>query len=111
MHHRLSGLGDLAFFDATGADPDPLGLAVHQRLDSLQIHAPAPPCDVVGVRDIVAELRAFPAEIAYLCHDLAPNLGVSRWRGIGRYSPPAASRIFIIPGIGGWAKPRSCDEK
>ena len=75
-----SGLGDFAFLDATGADPDPLGLAVHQRLDRLQIYAPAPPRDVVGVRDIVAELRAFPADITYLCHDLAPNSGDLRQR-------------------------------
>ena len=63
-------LGDLAFFDATGADPDPLGVAVYQRLDCLQIHAAAPPGNVVGVRDVVAELRAFAAKITFLCHDL-----------------------------------------
>ena len=94
-------LGDLAFFDATGADPDPLGLAVYQCLDSLQIHAPLAAGDVVGVRDIVTELRAFPADIAYLCHDLAPNLGVSRSRGIDSYTPLTAYRISIIPGSGG----------
>jgi hypothetical protein len=27
----------------------------------------------VRVRDVVTELRAFAANIAYLCHDLAPN--------------------------------------
>ena len=78
---RGLGLGDLAFLDTAGANPEPLGVAVHQRLHCLQIHAPATPGDVVGVRDIIAELRAFPADIAYLRHDLAPNSGVSRRRG------------------------------
>jgi hypothetical protein len=61
----------------------------------------------VGVRDIIAELRAFPAYIAYLCHDLAPNSGLSRWPEMERQPSPEACRIFIIPASGGWAKPRS----
>ena len=125
----LSGLGDLAALDAACTHPDPLGVAVHQRLHCLQIHAPAPPCDVVGVRDVVAELRAFPADVAYLCHCFAPNFGLSRRRDQSpsschlrcaqsgsvqqssqrdaiRHTPPAACRIFIIPGTSRWAKPR-----
>jgi hypothetical protein len=31
----------------------------------------------VRVRDVVPELRAFAANVAYLCHDFAPNFGVS----------------------------------
>jgi hypothetical protein len=73
-------LGDLAALDAACADPDPLRLAVYQRLDSLQVHIPPPPGDVVGVRNIVTVLRAFPADVAYLCHDFAPNFGLSRRR-------------------------------
>jgi hypothetical protein len=51
-------------------------VAIDQRLHRLQINAPMPTGDVVGVRDVVTKLRAFPADIAYLCHDFAPNFGV-----------------------------------
>jgi len=44
-----------------------------QRFYRLQINAPATPRHVVRVRDVIAELRAFAANIAYLCHDFAPN--------------------------------------
>jgi len=78
---RPLGLGDLAALDAAGADPDPLRIPVDQRFDRLQIHAPAAPGDVVRMRDVIAELRTFPADVAYLCHDVAPDFGVSRRRG------------------------------
>jgi hypothetical protein len=71
-------LGDLAALDAAGADPDPLGMAVYQSLYSLQVHAPTAAGDVVCVRDIIAKLRAFAANVAYLCHDFAPNFVVLR---------------------------------
>jgi len=74
-------LGDLAVFDAAGADPDALGVTVDERFDCLQIYTPAAAGDVVRVRNVVAELRTFPADVAYLCHDFAPNLGVSCRRG------------------------------
>jgi hypothetical protein len=84
----------------------------------------------VGVRDIIAELRAFPADVAYLCHCFAPNFGLSRRRNQSpssrhfkcaqsgsvqqssqrdaiRHTPPAACRISIIHGISAWAKPHS----
>src|SRR5580700_10674207 len=67
-------LGDLAALDAAGADADALGCAVDQGLDSLQIDVPAAARNVVRVRDVVTELRAFAANIAYLCHDFTPNL-------------------------------------
>jgi hypothetical protein len=76
----------------------------------------------VRMRDVVAELRAFPANIAYLCHDFAPNSTCIRAAGPcplqaqlqlhadrgcppGRPSgtmqdhPPAASRISSITGV------------
>jgi hypothetical protein len=65
-------LGDLSALDAAGANPDPLGCAVHERLDSLQIHVPAATRHVVRVRDVIAKLRPFAANIAYLCHDFTP---------------------------------------
>ena len=70
-------LGDFAALDATGADPDPLGVPVDQRLHSLKIDAPAAAGHVVRVRDVIAKLRTFAANVAYLCHDVAPNLCVS----------------------------------
>jgi hypothetical protein len=66
-------LGDFAALDAAGADPEPLGRSVNQRFDRLEVHVPATPRHVVRVRDVIAELRALPANIAYLCHDFAPN--------------------------------------
>jgi len=61
-------LGDLAALDAVGADADALGSSVDQGVDSLQVGVPATPCDVVRVRDVIAELRTFAAYVAYLCH-------------------------------------------
>jgi hypothetical protein len=61
---------DFAGFDAAGADADALAAAGRLGLDGLQVHVPAAPGGVVGVRDIVAELRAFAAKITFVCHDL-----------------------------------------
>jgi hypothetical protein len=49
---------------------------------------------VVGMRDVIAELRAFPADIAYLCHDFAPNFGVSCRRDL---PPSSAGDIALNP--------------
>ena len=68
-----SGFYNLAGLDAAGANPDALGSAVDQSLDSLQIHVPAPPGYIVRVRDVVTELRPFAADVAYLCHRPTPN--------------------------------------
>ena len=74
-------LGDLATLDAAGADADALGGAIHEGLHSLQIHVPTAPRNVVCVRDVVTELRAFAANIAYLCHDFRSKLVVIRAAG------------------------------
>ena len=76
-------LGYLAGLDAGGADADALGCAVNQGLDSLEIDVPAAPRDVVRVGDVITELRAFAANVAYLCHDFAPNLFFFRAAGCG----------------------------
>ena len=60
---------DFAGLDATGADAHTLARAVDRGLDGLQVYVPAAPRGVVGVRDIVAKLRAFAAKITFLCHD------------------------------------------
>jgi len=54
------------------AHPDPLGRAINKRLHRLQIHIPPSPRNIVRVRNVIAKLRAFPANIAYLCHDFTP---------------------------------------
>src|SRR6202789_923668 len=58
---RPLGFGDFAGLDAACADADALGVAVDEGLDGLKIDVPAPLGDVVRVRDVVAELRAFAA--------------------------------------------------
>ena len=63
-------LYDFAGLDAAGADAHTLADAVRGGLDGLQIDVPAAAGGVVGVRDVVAELRAFAAKITFLCHDL-----------------------------------------
>jgi hypothetical protein len=61
---------DLAGLDAAGADAHALAAAIDLGLDGLQVDVPATAGGVVGVRDVVAELRAFAAKITFLCHDL-----------------------------------------
>ena len=60
---------DFAGLDAAGADADALASAVDLGFDGLEVHVPAAAGGVVGVRDVVAELRAFAAKITFLCHD------------------------------------------
>jgi hypothetical protein len=61
---------DFAGLDAAGADSHALASAVNFGLDGLEVHVPAAAGGVVGVRDVVAELRAFAAKITFVCHDL-----------------------------------------
>jgi hypothetical protein len=61
---------DFSGLDAAGADADALASAVDLGLDGLEVHVPAAAGGVVGVRDVVAELRAFAAKITFVCHDL-----------------------------------------
>ena len=68
------GLGDLVALDAARANANALGDATNEGLDRLEVHIPAAASDVVSVRNIVTVLRTLPANLAYLCHDLAPNL-------------------------------------
>ena len=68
----LAGLtfDDFAGLDAAGADANALASAGDLSLDGLKVHVPAPPGSVVGVRDVVTELRAFAAKITFVGHDL-----------------------------------------
>ena len=67
-------LGDFAALYAAGAYANALCRAIDQGLHRLQVHVPAPTRHVVRVRDVIAKLRAFAANIAYLCHCSTPNL-------------------------------------
>ena len=66
--YRNLRLGDFAALDAVGAHADPLGCSVYEGVNGLQVRVPAAPGYVVSVRDVVTELRAFAAYVAYLCH-------------------------------------------
>jgi hypothetical protein len=65
---------DFAGLDAAGADAHALTHTVHLRLDGLKVDVPAAPGGVVGVGDVITELRAFAAEITFSCHDYCSNL-------------------------------------
>jgi hypothetical protein len=67
---RRLAFDDFARLDAAGADADALASAVDLGLDGLEVYVPAAAGGVVGVRDVVAELRAFAAKITFVCHDL-----------------------------------------
>jgi len=60
---------NFAGLDAAGADANALASAVDLGLDGPEVHVPAATGRVVGVRDVVAELRAFAAKITFVCHD------------------------------------------
>ena len=60
---------DLAGLDAAGADAHALADTVDDGLDRLQVHVPATTGRVVGVGDIVAELRSLATEFTFLSHD------------------------------------------
>jgi hypothetical protein len=61
---------DFAGLDAAGAHADALASAANPSFDGLEVYIPAAPGGVVGVRNIVAKLRAFAAKITFVCHDL-----------------------------------------
>jgi hypothetical protein len=65
---------DFAGFDAAGADAHALADTVYLGFDGLEIDIPPASGRVVGVGDVVAELRAFAAEITFSCHDYCSNL-------------------------------------
>src|SRR5580698_11098614 len=102
--------GDLAGLDAGGADADALGVAVNQRLDGLQIDVPAAPRHVVRVRNVVTELRAFAANIAYLCHCFAPNFGVSCCRVRALRTLLESRSDWAFPWAYPSGEPSGCDE-
>lgn len=63
------GLDDFAGADAAGAGADLFVGAFHFRLYRAQVDVPAPLGNVVGVADVVAELRPFAADVTYASHN------------------------------------------
>jgi hypothetical protein len=84
---------DFAGLDAAGANAHALAAALNFGLYGTQIHVPTPPGGVVGVGDIVAELRSFAAEFTLGCHGIAPIWILLRRRFLG-----ASSGCFAWPG-------------
>ena len=68
---KLLSFSDFSAAQAGSADADAFGGALHLSANRPQIDIPAPPADIVGVADIVSELRALAAHITYLCHDFS----------------------------------------
>ena len=56
--------------DATGADADPLRSSTDDCADGLKIDVPAALGHIVGVADLISELRALAAQITSFCHNL-----------------------------------------
>ena len=65
------GFDDFAAAQAGSADADAPGCPGHLGPDRPQIDIPAPLGHIVGVADVVAELRPLAANITYLCHGTA----------------------------------------
>ena len=77
---RLLSFYNLAVFDAARTNLHTLRHAAYKRSYRLKIRVPATTCNVVRVRDIVAELRAFAAKITYVCHNFTPELNLMSLR-------------------------------
>ncbi len=63
------GFHDFAAAQAVGANADALACTLHLGADRAEIDVPAPLGHVVGVADVVPELRPLAANITNLCHD------------------------------------------
>jgi hypothetical protein len=72
----LLSLDDFSGLDAAGAHAHTLAGSPDECLNRLQVHIPATTGSVVGVGDVVAELRALAAEITFLRHVLNSNLSL-----------------------------------
>ena len=60
---------DFAALEAARADANALANALHLGVNRTQIDVPAPLSHIVGVADVISELRPFAADFTYLCHD------------------------------------------
>lgn len=62
------GLLNAAVFQALGADPDAADGPVDIGADPLKIGAPLAPGQIVGMGNVVPELRPFPADLTNFRH-------------------------------------------
>src|ERR1035441_3014540 len=65
---NLRSLLNLVRPDAGRARPQPSTGPIHNRAHALQVDVPAALGHVMGVADLIAELRPAAAYVAYLCH-------------------------------------------
>jgi hypothetical protein len=65
----LAGAEDLAGLEALRADVQPLGRAVHERPDALDVRRPPPIRAAVRVAHLHPEPGFPPANLAHGCHD------------------------------------------
>ena len=72
LYKALRRFDDLARFDTAGTDLH-TSVAAGRELDpnGLKIRVETSPGLIVSVRDVVSKLRAFPANVAALCHIIA----------------------------------------
>ena len=70
------GFLNAAGFQALGADADSSGSPVDIGADPLKIGAPLAPGPIVGMGNVVPELRPFPADLTNFRHSLNP---LARW--------------------------------
>src|ERR1700736_1999755 len=101
---RRGGLrfGDFAAAQAGGADADPSGSGAHLGVHRSQVHIPTPFGDVVGVADIISELRPLAADLTYLCHSLLQvSSELDTRRVILTESPSLDQSLCGVGGVGG----------
>jgi hypothetical protein len=67
-NETLSRFYDLAVFNARRAGANPLGSALHYRVDRLQIDIPTPLRQIVSMAHPVTKLGAAPANITNFRH-------------------------------------------
>ncbi len=90
-----SSLYYLAALDAARANLHALGSTARRSsgLHRLKVRVPATTSHIVGVRNIVTELRSLTAKLTYICHNALQNYeSLSQRRSWCRNSPEELSR-------------------
>jgi hypothetical protein len=72
----LLGFDYFAAAQAGRANADALGSGPHLGMHRAQVDVPAPFGHIVGVADVVSELRPLAADITDSCHDFEPFYGL-----------------------------------
>jgi hypothetical protein len=93
----LNGFDNFSGFNAPSADLHSSVITIVQTdANGLQIRVKATTSAVVGVRDIITELRSFAAYFTTFCHNLLlpPELLLTGWHHTGR-QPTNSKTQFI----------------